>query len=333
MSYIAVIGAGSWGTTLAVLLAGKGHDVSLWAYEKDLAAAIDETRVNSVYLPGVEVPDNIKVSSDLEAVFKDCRFVICAVPTPHIRGVFGEAAGFIHGIDKVSFISAAKGIENETLKRPSQIIFELTGRQASVLSGPSFAKETAVGMPTAITLASADKSEAILLQELLSSGCFRVYTHEDVIGVELGGAIKNVIAIASGISDGLGLGHNSRAALITRGLAEMRRLGVAMGALEHTFSGLSGIGDLVLTCTANLSRNYSFGLKLAQGLSADEITSSSRFVAEGVKTSKSVAELARIHRVEMPISEQIHRVVFEGKSPLEAVQELMARSPKKEFYG
>ncbi|MDA8325924.1 MAG: NAD(P)-dependent glycerol-3-phosphate dehydrogenase [Nitrospiraceae bacterium] len=325
----AVIGAGSWGTTLAVLLAGKSLDVSLWVHEEDLAGAMKTTRVNSVYLPDTRLPENIRISSDLEEVLDGASCVISVVPTQHIRGIFSRAVRAIG--DDACLLSASKGIENGTLKRPSQILEELTGRRASVLSGPSFAKEVIQRKPTAVTLAARQEAEARRLQELLNTSFFRVYTHEDITGVELGGALKNVVAIASGISDGLELGGNARAALITRGLAEMRRLGTAMGAMEQTFSGLSGIGDLVLTCTADLSRNYTFGKELARGLTARQIMATRRTVAEGVQTSKSVVELAARHGVEMPIAEQVYKVIFEGKSPMKAVQELMGRSLKNEF--
>ena len=332
MSYSAVIGAGSWGTTLAVLLAGKGLDVSLWVREEDLALEIERTRINSVYLPGAELPRNIKASSNLEEVLEGARYVISVVPTQHIRSVFGQAGRLLAEKNKkISLISASKGVENATLKRPSGILKELTGLDAAVLSGPSFAKEVLERKPTAVTLAAKDGKEALLLQELLNTNYFRVYTHEDVTGVEMGGALKNVVAIASGISDGLGLGKNARAALITRGLAEMKRLGVAMGAMEQTFFGLSGMGDLVLTCTASLSRNYSFGLKLAAGLAANRISAESRSIAEGVATSKSIVELAGRHGVEMPIATQVYNVIFEGKSPIKAVEDLMGRSLKHEF--
>jgi len=332
MSYIAVIGAGSWGTTIAAMLAGKEFDVSLWAYEEDLAREMEETRVNRVYLPGCRLPDNLKISSEFRDVLKDSRFVISVVPTQHIRGVLAKAAPFLP--ENASFVSASKGIENDSLKRPSEIILDIfPARNVSVLSGPSFASEVIKERPTAVSLASCDREEALLLQELLTTGFFRVYTNEDIAGVELGGALKNVVAIASGISDGLGLGNNARAALITRGLAEMRRLGIAMGARENTFSGLSGMGDLVLTCTANLSRNYTFGMKLAEGRKANEILAESRSVAEGVQTSKSVMGLIEKYGVEMPIALEIYRVIFEGKSPGQAVQDLMSRSLKEEFYG
>ncbi len=326
----AVIGAGSWGTTLAVLLAGKGLDVSLWVHEEDLAAAMRATRINSIYLPEARLPESIRISADLEDVLRGASHIISVVPTQHIRGVFGRL-GKRAIRDDASLVSASKGIENGTLKRPSQILEELTGRSAAVLSGPSFAKEVIQGKPTAVTLAAQDEDEARRLQELLNTGFFRVYTHRDITGVELGGALKNVVAIAAGISDGLDLGGNARAALITRGLAEMKRLGAAMGALQQTFSGLSGIGDLVLTCTADLSRNYTFGKELAQGLTPGQIMATRRTVAEGVQTSKSVVELAKKQGVEMPIAEQVYKVIFEGSSPMKAVQELMGRSLKNEF--
>ncbi len=330
MSYIAVLGAGSWGTTLANMLAKKEYDAALWAFEKDLALEMQETRVNSVFLPDTVLAPNLEVSSSLGAVLRGARFIINVIPTQHIRSVI---AGAVPHISKsASFVSASKGIEIGTLKRPSEILGEFfPDNRISVLSGPSFASEVKIEMPTAVTLASINGSEALLLQELLTTNYFRVYTHEDITGVELGGALKNVIAIASGLSDGLGLGNSARAALITRGLAEMKRLGLAMGASENTFSGLSGLGDLVLTCTANLSRNYTFGQKLAQGLTAEEIFNSTKSVAEGAHTSKSVKGLSEKYAVEMPISAEIYKVIYEGKSPRKAVQDLMTRSPKKEF--
>ena len=330
----AVIGAGSWGTTLALLLAGKNldFDTSLWVHDRELAREMMTTRVNSVYLPKAKLPENLKIFTDLEEVLEGADFVINAVPTQHIREVFSPAAQN-RAIEKnASLLSASKGIENGTLKRPSEILEEIfADGSAAVLSGPSFADEVIQRKPTAVTLAAKEPSEAVKLQKLLNTDFFRVYTLEDVTGVELGGALKNVVAIAAGISDGLGLGNNARAALITRGLAEMKRLGAAMGAAPQTFSGLSGLGDLVLTCTAAISRNYAFGIGLAEGLTAAEITATRRTVAEGVKTSKSVVDLAGKMGVEMPIAEQVYRVIYEGKSPPEAVRELMSRSLKNEF--
>lgn len=332
MSSIAVIGAGAWGTSIASMLAGKKLSVSLWMYEKELAEETDRTRVNRIYLPGAVLPEGIKVTSDLETALKRSRTIISVIPTQHIRDIFEKALPYIG--DETSFVSASKGIEIGTLKRPSEILQEIFPRKGiSALSGPSFASEVIKKLPTAVTLASRNKKEARRLQELLSTNYFRIYTHEDIIGVELGGALKNVVAIAAGICDGLGLGNNARAALITRGLAEMKRLGIAMGASENTFSGLSGMGDLVLTATANLSRNYTFGMKLAQGKTAEQIIAGSRSVAEGVQTSRSVMGLMEKYNIEMPIAHEIYKVIFKGKAPDRAVLDLMSRAPKDEFYG
>ncbi len=330
MSYISVIGAGSWGTALTVLLAGKDFDVSLWVYEEELAARMRESRINEVYLPDVEIPEHVNITSDMEEALHRSRYVLFVVPTQFIRSVLGMAGPYIEK-DAV-LISASKGIEKGTLKTVSSIMRELFQNEIMVLSGPSFAKEVVRGLPTAVTLAAEDVTAGLLVQEVFNTDYFRVYTHDDLIGVELGGALKNVIAIASGVSDGLGLGLNARAALITRGLAEMTRLGVRLGAREKTFSGLSGMGDLVLTCTGNLSRNYTVGKKLGEGLSLKEILSGMKAVAEGVETSRSAYELAEREGVEMPIVEQVYRVIHEGKDPGSAVQELMARSLKEEFY-
>lgn len=331
MSYIAVIGGGSWGTTLSVLLSEKGYDTALWVIEEDIALEIKETRVNRVYLPDVFLPDGIVVSSRLDDVLGGTRYIVNAIPSQHTRGVFAGAIQFIP--DDAIIVSASKGIEKGTNLTVSSVLKELTGRNISVLSGPSFAKEVARKLPTAVTLATGDYSAGQMLQEIFTTSYFRVYTHHDVIGVELGGALKNVIAIAAGISDGLGLGLNARAALITRGLAEMTRLGVMMGAKEHTFSGLSGIGDLVLTCTSNLSRNYSVGHDLSKGIKIDDIVSRTKTVAEGIGTAKAARDLARLYNVEMPIVAQVYAVLYEGKDPKSAVTELMNRTLKPEFYG
>lgn len=327
MSYAAVIGAGSWGTTLAIMLGEKGYDTALWVLEKDLAAEMDRTRMNGRYLPGVPIPQGIKISSDMAEVLKNARCVISVVPAQHTRAVFTGVA-----LPKDALIvTASKGIEQGTSMTMSAVLWEATGKGVSVLSGPSFALEVARKKPTAVTLASPDGADALLLQEMFTTNYFRVYTHHDVLGVELAGALKNVMAIAAGISDGLGLGYNARAALITRGLAEMTRLGTAMGAKEHTFSGLSGLGDLVLTCTGPLSRNYTVGQNLAKGMKTDEILASTRSVAEGVHTAKAALELSRSKGVEMPIVEQVHAVLYGGKDPADAVNELMTRALKSEF--
>jgi len=329
MGYIAVIGAGSWGTTLACLLAEKEYDVTLWAYEKDLVDTIYNTGFNSVYLPGVKLPANLKVTDNIEKAVKKSRYVLSVVPTQFTRSVFKEALKYIP--ENAVIISASKGIENGTLMTVSSILKQITGHQVAVLSGPSFAKEVVNKLPTAVTLATEDPDEGLILQEIFNTQYFRVYTHTDVIGVELGGALKNVIAIASGISDGLGLGHSARAALITRGIVEIVRLGVSLGADERTFSGLSGLGDLVLTCTGPLSRNYSVGVNLGKGMKLKEILSSTRSVAEGVATALSAYELSLKQDIEMPIIGQIHDVLYNEKPPADAVNNLMNRTLKSEF--
>ena len=329
MGYIAVIGAGSWGTTLACLLAEKEYDVTLWAYEKDLVDTIYNTGFNSVYLPGVKLPANLKVTDNIEKAVKKSRYVLSVVPTQFTRSVFKEALKYIP--ENAVIISASKGIENGTLMTVSSILKQITGHQVAVLSGPSFAKEVVNKLPTAVTLAAEDLGAGLILQEIFNTQYFRVYTHTDVIGVELGGALKNVIAIASGISDGLGLGHSARAALITRGIVEIVRLGVSLGADERTFSGLSGLGDLVLTCTGPLSRNYSVGVNLGKGMKLKEILSSTRSVAEGVATALSAYELSLKQDIEMPIIGQIHDVLYNEKPPADAVNNLMNRTLKSEF--
>ncbi|MDA8431949.1 MAG: NAD(P)-dependent glycerol-3-phosphate dehydrogenase [Nitrospiraceae bacterium] len=329
MSYISVIGAGSWGTTLAGLLAEKNYDVSLWSHEKEVAEEIQNSRTNSTYLPQAVLPACLKATHDLEESVKKARYVLNVVPTQFTRSVFSEAARFIHR--EAVIVSASKGIEHGTLLTVSSILAEITGRQIAVLSGPSFAREVINRLPTAVTMATHNPETALLLQEIFNTGYFRVYTHTDMLGVELGGALKNVIAIASGICDGLGLGHNARAALITRGIAEMTRLGERMGADKRTFSGLSGIGDLVLTCTGPLSRNYSVGVNLGKGKKLQEILSATKSVAEGVATSLSAYELSSKFGVEMPIVEQVHEVIYREKDPAEAVYLLMNRALRPEF--
>lgn len=328
MSYIAVIGAGNWGTTLANLLAEKGYHVSLWVFEKELADEIRRTGINSLYLPGIPLSRKIEATENIQHAVENTRYILNVVPTQFTRSVFSKAARFIQ--KDAYLISASKGIEHGSLMTVSSVLKDVTGHQAAVLSGPSFAEEVIKKLPAAVTIAASNHETALLLQDVFNTDYFRVYTNTDVLGVELGGALKNVMAIASGISEGLGLGASTRAALITRGLAEMIRLGVAMGAREKTFDGLSGLGDLVLTCTSTLSRNYTVGYKLGRGEMLTEILSKMKMVAEGVATSKSAFELSRKHDVEMPIVEQIYKVVNEGKMPSDAVRELMTRSLKAE---
>ena len=331
MSYITVIGAGSWGTTLACLLSDKGYDVTLWAFEKDLVDEINQTRINSIYLPDVTIPDNLKVTNNIEEALKKARYVVNAVPAQYTRLVFKEAAACLN--NEAVIISVSKGIERGTLLTVSSILKEMTNHPVTVLSGPSFAKEVIKKLPTAVTLATADNNTGIVLQEIFNTQYFRVYTHDDIIGAEMGGALKNVMAIAAGIAESLGLGNNARASLITRGLIEMTRLAVAIGARERTFSGLSGIGDLVLTCTSPLSRNYTVGMKLGQGLKLKEILGLTKSVAEGVATAESAYALSQKYSIEMPIIEQVYKILYEDKDPSLAVKDLMERSLKSEFYG
>jgi glycerol-3-phosphate dehydrogenase (NAD(P)+) len=331
MSYIAVIGAGSWGTTLAHLLSSKGFEIALWVYEKELSEEIRQTRINSVYLPDIELPDNIHVTGSLEEALKKARYIVNAVPAQYTRSIFKEVLP--HIIDEAIIISVAKGIERGTLLTVSSILKELSAHPVAVLSGPSFAKEVIKKLPTAVTLATENIHTGVLLQEIFNVNHFRVYTHDDLLGVELGGSLKNVMAVASGIADSLGLGNNARASLITRGLIEMTRLGIAMGAKERTFSGLSGIGDLVLTCSSPLSRNYTVGVKLGQGMKLKDILTQMRSVAEGVPTAESAYELSKKYHIEMPIIEQVYKVLYEDKDAVLAVKDLLERSLKSEFYG
>jgi len=330
MSYISVIGAGSWGTTLARLLAEKEYDVSLWVHEQDLCEEMKTTRINSHYLPGFPIPDHVFISSDIKQAVEKARYILNVVPTQYTRAVMEDALPHISP-DAV-IINASKGIERKTHLTVSSIIRELSSHKVAAISGPSFAHEVSRRLPTAVTLACEDMVTSLLLQEIFNTHYFRVYTHDDILGVELGGALKNVIAIAAGISDGLELGHNARAALLTRGLAEIERLGVAMGAQKHTFSGLSGLGDLILTCTAFLSRNYTLGSKLARGMKLQDILSQSRSVVEGVDTAESAYELSQKFNVQMPFVEQVYKVLYEDKDPGVAVTELMNRALKTEFH-
>src|SRR4030043_578897 len=331
MSYITVIGAGSWGTTLAYLLSDKGYDITLWVHGKDLAEEMNNTRINSIYLPNIKLRDDMKVTNSIDDAVKKARYILNAVPAQYTRAVFKEAIPNI--IDEAIIISVSKGIERGTLLTVSSILKELSDHPVAVLSGPSFAKEVIKKLPTAVTLATEDKNTGFILQEVFNTNNFRVYRHDDIPGVEIGGALKNVMAIASGISDSLGLGNNARASLITRGLIEMTRLGIDMGAKERTFSGLSGIGDLVLTCTSPLSRNYTVGVKLGHGLKPRDILNQTKSVAEGVATAESAYNLSKKYNIEMPIVEQVYRVLYEDKDPAFAVKDLMERSLKSEFYG
>jgi glycerol-3-phosphate dehydrogenase (NAD(P)+) len=336
MSEIAVIGGGAWGTGLAVVLGRKGtHRVRLWAHETDVCESIVQRRVNERFLPGRQIPDSVTASNDLSSVLKGAHIVVSVMPSQHCRGLFERMRTFIE--PEATIVSATKGLEERSLQRMSEVIADVlrpeggTAHAIGALSGPSFAQEVARGDPTAITIASRDSTLLHTIQHEFSDATFRVYTNNDVIGVELGGALKNIIAIAAGIADGLGFGHNSTAALITRGLAEMTRLVVACGGRAETMAGLAGLGDLVLTCTGGLSRNRSVGVELGRGKKLPEIiTGMHGMVAEGVFTTTAAVGLARARGVEMPITEQMHAILHQGKSPREAIQQLMARTGKSE---
>jgi glycerol-3-phosphate dehydrogenase (NAD(P)+) len=329
---IAVIGAGSWGTTLADMLAKKGHAVTLWAYEPELVLEMREKRENSLFLSGIRLSDNLCFTNDLQEAYADCTMVLCVVPSQLVRRVMQNSLQFLP--QGVVIVSASKGIELDTLATVSEIYRDILPpdmyARFAALSGPSFAREVAQEMPTAVAAASESEEVALRVQDAFTTSFFRVYRNDDVIGVELGGAIKNVIAIAAGISDGLGFGCNTRAALITRGLAEMTRLGIAMGARATTFAGLAGMGDLVLTCTGDLSRNRSVGIQIGQGRQLAEILGEMRMVAEGVKTTESAYNLAKKLAVEMPIIEKMYQMLYEDKPAREAVLELMTRNLKAE---
>ncbi|HYL79269.1 MAG TPA: NAD(P)H-dependent glycerol-3-phosphate dehydrogenase [Candidatus Acidoferrum sp.] len=324
---VAVIGAGAWGTTLAAVLAGRYPRVSLWAFEADLAAEMLRVQENGTYLPGVRIPETVCPTDSLESALSGRPLALFVVPSHAFRAILEKASS--HLARGALVVSAAKGIEIGTLSTMSQIMREVLPEHhhpnLAVLSGPSFAREVAAGRPTAIVTAAVNPDVAQSVQRAVNGDSLRVYAATDPLGVELGGAVKNVIAIAAGVVDGLALGLNARAALITRGLAEMTRLGVAMGAEARTFAGLAGMGDLILTCTGDLSRNRRVGLELARGGKLTAILAGSRAVAEGINTCRSTVGLAERHGVEMPICRAVHRVLFEGQDPREAVVQLMTR--------
>jgi glycerol-3-phosphate dehydrogenase (NAD(P)+) len=328
-----VVGAGAWGTALGTVLAGKGHDVTIWSYEAEVAASINAGGGNR-YLADVALPSNLRADTDLSAALSGADLVVSAAPSQFVRRVMADAAPAIPA--DALLVSASKGIELGTLLRMDEVLSEVLPatvmERFCVLSGPSFAAEVARGAPTAVVVASRNEEASVLVRDAFMTPTFRVYTGADVIGVELGGALKNVVALAAGATAGLGYGHNTLAALITRGLAEITRLGVAAGAEKATFYGLAGVGDLVLTCTGSLSRNRTVGYRLGQGESLEEILSDMTAVAEGVKAAEAVRELARRYDVEMPIMEQMYAIVHEGKSPADALRALMSREPKAEDW-
>ncbi len=330
---ICVVGAGSWGTALANLLAEKGYNVDLWVREQEVLAQIREDKENKVFLPGVRLSDNIRPVDTYEKAVRGKEIVMMAVPSHAFRRVLSELSPYLS--PEAILLSVTKGIENETLMVMSEVsrdvIPQRDEKRFACLAGPSFAKEVSRRLPTAVTIACKDLRVSQMLQEVFYTEFFRVYASDDIIGVQLGGALKNVIAIAAGACDGLNFGHNARAALITRGLAEITRLGIAMGANPLTFAGLAGMGDLVLTCTGDLSRNRTVGLKIGKGYTIEKITKGMKMVAEGVKTAYSAYELSKKIQVEMPITDQVYGILYEKKDPLVAVKDLMTRSLKPEI--
>ena len=334
MSKIAILGGGSWGTALAIVLsrARRKHKISLWVHDPALADLIRRARENRSYLPGHRLDPDVSVTSEIGDAISRAQILVGAVPTAHARPVYSAAAA---GVPPGSiFVSAAKGLETATHKRMSEVVFEVFSRKSeprlAVLSGPSFAAEAARGEPTAVVLASRDASLSAELQEEFAAPNFRVYTNDDVLGVELAGAMKNVIAIAAGVCQGLGLGSNPLAALITRGLAEMSRLAAAVGAEPETLTGLAGLGDLVLTCTGALSRNRQVGIELGKGRALGEILAGMRMVAEGLGTTAALLALAREAKVELPITEQVAAILHQGKPPREAIRDIMERPQRPE---
>ncbi len=332
---IGVIGGGSWGTALAFQLARKGYDVLMWCYDDGLAATINDVHENTEYLPGFTLPGNLKATNDLSEAVAGKELILSVSPSHVVRRVMGQIADEID--NGVPIVSASKGIENDSLMLVSDILEDVLPARLhpylSYLSGPSFAREVAAEKPTAVTVASYNHKLAVHVQDVFSSERFRCYTTHDVIGVEVGGAVKNVIAIASGAASSMDLGHNATAGMITRGLNEITRLGVKLGANPLTLAGLAGMGDLVLTCTGGLSRNRRVGMKLGEGKTLQEILDEMNMVAEGVKTSHSVYNLAKKLGVEMPIAEQVYAVVHEEKPATQAVSDLMSRDLKPELLG
>ena len=334
---IAVIGAGAWGTAISIALGRKGsHDVTLWAHEKQVCDAITQRGVNELFLPGQAIPKSVRASSDFIQVLDGAEILVSVTPSHHCRGVFQQMLPPLQ--PEMLFVSATKGLENDTLERMTEVISELVRKEKGfaprigALSGPSFAKEVARGDPTAVAIASKDADLGTTVQREFSDPNFRVYTNDDVAGVELGGALKNIIAIAAGVCDGLGLGHNTIAALITRGLAEITRLVIACGGRRETMLGLAGMGDLVLTCTGGLSRNRSVGVELGRGRRLHDIIAGMHgMVAEGVLTTNATVDLARKHSVEMPITQQMHLILHEGKPARDAIRELMTRPAAAEL--
>ena len=332
MTELAIVGAGSWGTALAVVLAPRFGRIRLWVYEKDLAERMRATRINDVYLPGFRLPANVATETEFADALPGAEIVLSVMPSHLVRPLYRQMSECL--APSMVFVSATKGLENGTLLRASEVIREIVAQRfeprVAVISGPTFAREVARGDPTLLVVASTDPALAASVQSSFSGPTFRLYSSADPAGVEIGGAVKNVVAIGAGVCHGLGLGSNTQAALITRGLAEMTRLAIALGGRPQTLAGLAGLGDLVLTCTGELSRNRTVGLELARGRKLEEIVSSMKMVAEGIKTTSATVDLARRHQVEMPISKQMFDMLNFGLPPQEAIRRLMERSLKGE---
>lgn len=332
MRNLAIIGAGSWGTALAMALGPRFERVRLWVYETGLAARMAANGENDVYLPGFQLPANVEVTSSLGLALEDASLVLSVMPSHLVRGLYQQMLPYL--TERMAFVSATKGLENGTLLRMSEVIAAILAPRmpfpVAVISGPTFAREVAAGQPTALVVASTDGSLAGRVQEAFSGPAFRLYTSSDTIGVEIGGSVKNIVAIGAGVLHGLGLGDNPMAALITRGLAEMTRLAVAMGGRAQTLAGLAGLGDLVLTCSGDLSRNRMVGVELAHGRKLDEIVHSMKMVAEGIKTTNAVVDLAKRYSVEMPIAAHMFEMMHSNLEPRVAIQRLMERSLKDE---
>lgn len=325
MSALAIIGAGSWGTALSIVLAPRFNDIRLWAHEEDLVSRMRAQRENDLFLPGFELPPNVAPMHDMAAALADAEIVLGVMPSKYARAVYTRMAP--HVDESVEFVTATKGLEHATLLTMSQVVRQVAGvTRIAALSGPTFAREVARGEPAAVVIASDDHELAKHIQRSFSGPTFRLYTSADPMGVEIGAALKNIIAIGAGICQGMGLGNNTLAALITRGLAEITRLAVAMGGQPRTLAGLAGLGDLVLTCTGELSRNRGVGMELAKGRKLQDIVGSMMMVAEGVETIPAAVDLARKFHVNMPITEQMDSILRGGRSPREAIRELMERS-------
>jgi len=329
---ISVFGAGGWGTTLAILLHYNGHDVTLWEYKKNYSKILDKTRKNEMYLPGIEIPKEIKITNNPEESASNKNMIVLAVPSQFLRSVVENLS--YPGIKNSILVSVAKGIENNSMMTMSQMlkdVFPLIDEgQIGVLSGPSHAEEVSRKIPTAIVAASSNIETSKSIQVAFMTAYFRVYSSTDIVGVELGGAFKNVIAIGAGIVDGVKFGDNTKAAIMTRGIAEISRLGEAMGALPETFAGLSGMGDLIVTCMSRHSRNRFVGEQIGSGKKLKEVLKSMDMIAEGVETSRSVTQLSKNHNVETPIADEVYKILFEDKDPVKATTDLMTRDKKRE---